>query len=235
LLKTTFLVLVLLVRQGPAMAQLSLGIEGGLDRNHLITGSGYRANTLSKSVDGAVWGMQADYRFPSSFSIAAGLAVLAKNASVERDGYYQGIYQAGYNEYIQLPLMAGYSATRGKMRFAAYGGGFVAYWITGRIKGTIPNIGNLYPPPGIPYTGLLQDMRSWSYDQKYAFSSTDRRVGFGFAARVSIDYRIDRKVGIFLAACFYDAWTDQQKKYAMDQQTRLNETYALTAGCRVEL
>ena len=175
----------------PASAQLYLGVEGGWNRNYLTTGNASQSFTYYRVRDGWSAGVPVLYQFNDWFAVQAEPSYIQKNYRIERTGYFTGIYQQNTNAYIQLPLMAQFSFGSKELRGFVNLGGYGAYWMSGRVKGTEPNILNVVDTafmtvkPG----SLLGENNPYSYNEKYTFNSTrDRRLELGAIAGLGVSY-----------------------------------------------
>jgi Outer membrane protein beta-barrel domain len=221
--------------QVPAKPHLSLGIASGIVRNYLLTNPAYRLQTKYQGANGFIGGLQINYRFSTLFSLLSEPSYVGKNYRIVRTGYYQGVFQSFHNHYIQLPVMAGFAWEMGKIQIQLNAGGYMAYWISGRMKGAIPNIGNLTSAQDTAYTNVFQEFRPWSYDQKYQFSDRDNRMEIGFVTGFSMIYTLQQRYHFSLSARFYNSLTGLQRNYSLNQQNGVNETFAIVTGCAIEI
>jgi hypothetical protein len=230
--------LVLLLLAKPVSAQLYLGLEGGWNRNYLTTSNASQAFTYYKDRDGFSAGIPVLYQFTDWLAVEADPSFIQKNYRIERTGYFTGIYQQNTNGYIQLPLMAQFSFGGKAMRGYVDVGGYAAYWISGRVKGTEPDILNVVDTaymtvnPG-SFFGVNS---SYSYNEKYVFDGVkDRRLELGAIAALGVSYECRMRYRFFVEGRYLRSLTDQQKNYETNQTPRYNDTYGVSAGCLFRL
>jgi hypothetical protein len=222
----------------PLKAQLYVGVEGGWNRNYLTTSNNSQYFTEYKSQAGFSAGIPVLYRFTDWLAVQADPSYLQKNYKIERTGFFTGIYQRNTNGYLQLPLMAQFSFGGKELRGFVNLGGYAAYWMSGRVKGTEPNILN---PVDTAFTtvnagSLLGENYSYSYDEKYTFNNTrDRRLELGAIAGLGVSYEWKATYLFFVEGRYTRSLTDQQKQYETNQTPRYNDTFGLSAGCLLQL
>ena len=211
-------------------AQLSIGVEGGYDKNYLITNNANRAFTNYKPLSSFSVGIPIQYKLADWFAIAVDPSFVQKNYLQERSAYFAGVYQNNYNSYIQLPLMGhfmfGGKRLKGFLNAGIYGG----YWTTGKVKGVMPNI--LDNVDNVTSTSSVYNYNNpYSYDEKYRFDSRkDNRFEMGWVAGLGISYEVTKKIGVFAESRLLYGFTDQQKNYEINQVPRYNTTYGINAG-----
>jgi outer membrane protein with beta-barrel domain len=209
-------------------AQFAIGIEGGYTANN------FKRNITSpltekRSVPGYTASVTIQYTPHRLFALQTGAQLMQKNYELKRTGPMTGTRQAFYNTYVQIPVtgqvQAHYKKITGYYKLGAYG----AYWISGRCKGTIPNIINSYSTVD---NGVITDNFTLSsYNEKYTFQTPkDRRFEFGLVTGAGLLYRITDRLQVSAGANYYHSLTDQQKRYSQDHSPGYNRTICITAG-----
>jgi hypothetical protein len=211
-------------------AQLYLGVEGGANRNYLITNTSDKPFFTYEPLYGYSVGIPIRYEFPSLSwfgGIQAVPSYVQKNYRMQRTGYYSPMYEQYNNNYIELPIMA-------QLRFGGhlkkeqslYGllniGGFGGYWMSGHVKGRA-----LSP----------MDLTNYQeFDDTYTFSSEkDNRFEFGAVAGLGIQYIANKSYSFSIETRYTPTLTDQQKAYSQNQTPRYNDTYSILAGIQYYL
>ena len=216
-------------------SQLSVGVEGGYNKNYLYTNTSNRDFTDYKPASGFSIGVPIKYTIAPWFAELASPNFTQKNYSQLRSSFFDGVYQTNTNTYIQLPLMGhfmfGGEKLKGFLNLGMYGG----YWAGARVKGNIPNI--LNPVDTVTATGNFSNIsKYYSYNEKYSFDSRkDNRVEFGWLAGIGLSYQLIKKYEVFVEGRYYQSLTDQQKNYMTNQVPRYNQTYGVSTGVMINL
>lgn len=218
-----------------ASAQLSVGIEGGYNNNYIVTNNANRAFTNYQSLNGFSAGIPIQYKITDWFSIATDPSFVQKNYSQQRSAFFVGVYQENHNNYIQLPLMGhfmfGGKKLKGFLNVGLYGG----CWITGTVKGVMPNILDITATQ-TPGSSIYNYQNPYSYNQKYAFDNRkDNRFETGWVGGLGIAYDINNRYQVFTEGRLLYSFTDQQKKYMTNQIPRYNTTAEINAGIMIRL
>ncbi len=221
-----------------ARAQFSLGLELGTNKNQLYTNTSNLAFTQYKTGSGISVGIPVLYKIEDWFSIQATPSFMQKNYSVERTGYFQGVYQNSTNGYIQLPVMGQFSfggeQLRGFVNLGIYG----AYWASANVKGAQLNALNpvdtaYYTSPPASATG---ETNLYNYNEKYEFSTVkDNRMEFGWITGVGISYETQGGYRFYIEGRRTSSFTDQQKNYMTNQVPRYNDTYGISIGFMIDM
>lgn len=217
-------------------AQFSAGIEGGYNKNYLYTNTANRAFTTYNPSSGFSIGIPVQYTFSGWFSLMIDPNYSQKNYSLSRSDYYQGIYQINTNGYVQLPLithfMFGGERIKGFLNTGIYG----AYWASGKVKGTIPNILDMDSLNNSSGNSIYNTSKPATFNEKYQFDSRkDRRIDFGWLLGIGASYNLSEKYQLFIEGRYYQSILDQQKSYMVNQVPRYNQTYGISAGCMINL
>lgn len=216
-----------------SFAQFSVGLEGGYTRNYLQTNNANRDFTNYTPGNGFSIGIPVQYKLANWFAIAADPSYIQKNYLQQRSSFYSGTYQTSTNTYLQLPIMAhfmfGGERIQGFFNLGAYGG----YWLTGNVKGRMPNV--LNPVDSVTATNTFYYYSSpYSYNEKYTFDTRrDNRIEAGWVAGAGISYAITSKYSIFAEGRMMQSFTDMQKNYMVNQTPRYNNTYGANLGIMV--
>ena len=216
-----------------AHAQLAAGVQGGYNKNYLVTNNANRAFTNYRSHSGFTVGIPVQYRLNDWLAVAMEPALVQKNYSQVRSGFFTGIYKDVSNTYLQLPLMAqfrfGGKQLKGFVNTGAYG----AYWSASHISGAMPNI--LDPVDGGSGSSKYDYNRPYSYNEQSAFDKRrDKRLELGWITGLGISYRINKRYEVFSQGSILYSLTDQQKKYMINQVPRYNTTYSIQAGALMQ-
>ena len=211
-------------------AQFSVGIEGGYNKNYLVTNNANRAFTNYKPLSSFTVGIPLQYKIADWFAIAADPTFLQKNYLQERSAFFAGVYQNNYNSYVQLPVMAHFMFGGKRLKGFANAGVYGGYWMASTIKGVMPAI--LDNVDNNTSTSSIYDYNnSYSYNEKYSFDSRkDNRFEVGWVAGLGIGYDVTNKINVFAEGRLLYSFTDQQKKYETNQVPRYNTTYGANAG-----
>ena len=223
-----------------ANAQFYVGAEVGGNENYLITNVSNLISTEYVPINGFNIGVPVEYKVNDWFSLKSTPNFIQKNYQLQRTGFYQGVYQESKNGYLQIPVSAQFSfggrALKGYLNLGGYG----AYWASSHIKGDFANPLN-YPAYGTSntayYSVTVFDYETpYYYDEKYQFNSTkDNRFEFGVYAGLGISYQVAKNYKVFTEFKYYDALTDQQKNYELEQVPRYNETGSISVGFLYQL
>ena len=216
-----------------AVAQFSVGVEGGYTRNYLQSNNANRDFTNYHPGNSFAVGIPVQYKIANWFAIATDPSYVRKTYLQERSSFYAGTYQISTNGYLQLPVMGhfmfGGEKLKGFFNLGAYGG----YWLTGNVKGRIPNV--LNPTNDVTATNTLYYYSSpYSYNEKYTFDTRrDNRIEAGWIAGAGISYAVTSKYAVFAEGRMMQSITDMQKNYMLNQTPRYNQTYGANAGIMV--
>jgi hypothetical protein len=225
-----FILAVFIISALPAVAQLSVGVEGGFNKNYLITNNANRAFTNYKPLNGFTVGIPIQYKIADWFAIATDVEFLQKNYRQERSKFFEGVYQNNYNSYIQLPLMAHFMFGGKRLQGFTNAGMFGGYWASSRIKGELPAV--LNEVDNTTSTSSIYDyFNAYSYNENYSFDTRkDNRFEAGWIAGLGLSYNLNEHYQIFAEGRLLYSFTDQQKNYETNQVPRYNTTYGIKAG-----
>jgi hypothetical protein len=211
-------------------AQLYVGVEGGANRNYLITNTSDKPFFTYEPSYGYSFGLPVRYQFPklSWFGgIQATPSFVQKNYRMQRTGFYSPMYQDYQNSYLELPIMAQFRfGGHLKKEQSLYGilnlGGFGGYWMSGHVKGR-----TLSP----------MDLSNYQeFDEDYTFSAEkDNRIELGALAGLGFQYMPNKKYVFSIEARYTPTLTDQQNAYSENQTPRYNDTYGVFVGMQYKL
>ena len=213
---------------------MSVGVEGGYNKNYLVTNNANRAFTNYMPLSGFALGIPLKYKITDWFAIATDPTFVQKNYSQQRSAFFIGVYQQNYNSYVQLPLMGhfmfGGKQLKGFLNVGLYG----AWWLTGTVNGEMPNI--LDVTSQTSGSTIYDYQNPYSYNEKYAFDKRkDNRIEAGWIGGLGLAYDINSHYQVFTEGRLLYSFTDQQKKYMTNQVPRYNTTYGINAGIMVHL
>jgi len=216
-----------------SFAQWSVGLEGGYTRNYLQTNNANRDFTNYTPGNGFSVGVPVHYKLSNWFAIAAEPGYIQKNYLVQRSSFYAGTYQTSTNSYLQLPIMAHFMFGGEKIHGFFNIGGYGGYWLSGNVKGTIPNI--LNPVANVTATNTyLYSYNPYNYNEKYTFDThRDNRLEIGWIAGAGVSYALNDKYSLFAEGRMMQSITDMQKNYMVNQTPRYNNTYGANLGIMV--
>jgi Outer membrane protein beta-barrel domain len=223
------------ILQTQANGQFSIGFESGYNKNYLITNVSNLVSTQYNSLSGFSVGVPVVYQVADWFSLKAVPTFVQKNYQMQRTGFYQGVYQNNTNGYIQLPIMGQFSFGGDALRGFVDIGGYAGYWLTGHVKGTMPNILN---QPAYTNTSsnaqpnnVFDEFTPYNYNEKYTFNNTkDNRLELGVLAGAGLSYQLTDTYKLYGGATYYNSLTDLQKKYQTGLVPRYNTTYVFSLG-----
>lgn len=214
-----------------ASAQLSIGIEGGYNKNYLVTNNSNRAFTNYLPLNGFNLGIPVQYQLTDWFAVTADPTFIQKNYRQERSSFFTGVYQNSYNNYLQLPVTARVLFGGQKLKGFIDGGLYGGYWMSSKIKGVNSNILDLADDETASVSTIFDTQKPYRYDEKYTFDQTkDNRIEFGWIAGLGAGYDLTERYQIFGEAKLMYGFTDQQKNYMTNQVPRYNTTYGINIG-----
>jgi hypothetical protein len=218
-----------------AKGQLSLGAAAGVSDNFLNSNIANQPYSLNKSKFGCLLGTRIDYWLSGKFGLEAGPELIQKNHSIERTDSFFGVVENYVNTYLQVPVGVNWNFGNKNIRGFVGIGGYLGYWLAGRINGRIPDI--LDANDSIYRNGQgSESIRLISYNEKYVFDAQrDNRLEIGWFGSVGINFLYSQKWNIFVETRYYQSLSDQQKSYMINQVPRYNQTYSLFAGCNFML
>lgn len=231
--KPTLIAVFLFLISFSAYSQFSVGIEGGWNKNRLVTSTGYRSFAQYNKADGFAIGIPVRYQILDWLAVQSGVTFIQKNYEWRRTHYFEGVYQKSKNSYLQIPLLANVSFGGSKLRGFVNGGGYAGYWVSGKVKGLSFEP---YNTSDGPY-GVLGNYKTYNYDEKYEFSDErDRRIELGWILGGGVSYLLKGRYQLFAEYRYQYALTDQQKAYmTAGQIPRYNETGIVQVGCLVKI
>jgi opacity protein-like surface antigen len=215
-----------------ADAQLQLSVSGGVSVNRLQTDVSALSHTANRCKAGGMVSLGLVAPVGNFFAISTGVAVIQKNYSRERTGIYKGLYQSYRNNYLQTPLLARYTFHRGRWEAFGEAGMYVAYWLSGRVSGTIPDIYSIIDSVHADGT-VTETFRIRKFDEKYRIDPRrDHRVEFGWAAGLGIVCNVSSRYAICFQYSYFRCQTD---RYKAATNSAYNDTQSFILGGRFTL
>ena len=225
--KTILFLLLFFLNIFSSCAQTLCGIEAGMSSNSLNTNIKNRTSSVIKSVIGYEVGIPIQNKIKKWLFLQSTPSFIQKNYSINRTDSLQGVFDQHNNTYFQIPLLLNFIYGN-RLHFFANAGIYLGYWMMGRLKGETPNIFS------VTNAGAGQQIETFqltAYNQKYNFNSKiDNRIEFGWVAAVGLKYTFKKRIFIFLEYSYYQALTDQQKKYMINQIPQFNQTKTFSFG-----
>ena len=219
-----------------ASAQLSVGIEGGYNKNYLITNNSNRAFTNYVPLNGFNVGIPVQYQLADWFALSATPTYIQKNYRQERSAFFAGVYQENTNSYLQLPVTGRVLFGGERLKGFIDGGVYGAYWMSSKIKGVNANILDLTGDENTSVSSIFDFQKAYSYNEKYSFDDKkDNRYEFGWTAGLGVGYDILEQFHVFAEGKIFYSFTDQQKNYMTNQVPRYNTTYGINLGVMYHL
>ncbi len=213
-------------------AQLSVGIEGGYNKNYLVTNNANRAFTNYIPLSGFSLGIPLQYKIADWFAFSTDPTFVQKNYSQQRSAFFIGVYQQNYNSYVQLPVMGHFMFGGKQLKGFLNVGLFGAYWLTGTAKGEMPNI--LDVTNQTSGNTIYDYQNPYNYNEKYTFDNRrDNRIEAGWIGGLGLACDINTRYQVFAEGRLLYSFTDQQKKYMTNQVPRYNTTCGINAGIMV--
>jgi len=234
--------IVSLKKEESTNSKLSIGFEIGTNINYLITNVSDLNATEYSSLNGVNFGVPILYKANDWFAIKTTPSIIEKNYSMQRTGYYTGIYRDTKNTYLQLPIMSEFSFGEQKLKGFLDLGAYAGYWSSSQIKGAMPNILN-QPQYGTYINNsntlsstIFQDYNAYNYDEKYQFNPiVDNRIELGLIIGGGISYQVNDNGKLYIDTKYYYATSDQQNNYQQGLSPRYNETYSFSVGYLYQL
>ncbi len=219
-----------------ASAQLAIGIEGGYNKNYLVTNNSNRAFTNYVPMNGFNVAIPVQFQLADWFAVTADPTFIQKNYRQERSSFFEGVYQNNYNNYLQLPITGRLLFGGKKLKGFIDGGIYGGYWMSSKVKGVTSNILDPTGDENTSVSSIFDFQKPYSYNEKYTFDSKkDNRFEFGWIAGLGIGYGITERYQVFTEARLMYSFTDQQKNYQTNQVPRYNTTYGINLGVMYHL
>ena len=233
-----FLPLLLSVLTLASHAQFYIGLEGGVNKNQLLTNNANQAFTEYRKAGGFSAGIPVMYKINDWLAVQASPTYIQKYYTIARTGYFEGIYQNNHNAYIQLPVTGQFSFggenIKGYVNLGLYG----AYWASSTIQGAQLNALNPIDTAysSVTPTSIGGESNLYNYNEKYSFSTVkDNRLEFGWVAGIGASYETENGYRFFIEGRYQYSFTDQQKNYMINQVPRYNDTYGIHLGVMMDM
>lgn len=207
-----------------------LGLQAGASSNYLHTNISNRTSTTISSGTGYTIGLLVQQKVAKWLYVQASPNITSKNYSFDRIDSLAGIYTRYNNLYLQLPIVA--NIVYGKrLKVFADAGIYVAYWLSGREKGKIPNILSVTNSINTGTGQTTESFQLIAFNEKYPFNlQRDNRLEFGWVAGSGLQYQFKNHHAVFVRCSYYQSLTDQQKKYMLNQIPQYNQTFVFSIG-----
>ena len=220
-----FLFFLLILFTSALKAQTALGIEAGISSSYLNTNISNRAATSINYDIGYTINIPFQYKIKEWLYIETALGITQKNYTINRTDSFAGIYESFVNTYFQLPLLLKFVHGK-RFQWFVDAGAYYGYWLSGRVKGIVPNIYDITSSDNI---------QSTTYDEKYQFNSeTDNRTEFGWVGGLGAQYHVNKKYMLTGSCRYYQALTSQLKNYEVNEVPQYNEAFTFSVGCMVQ-
>lgn len=136
-------IMLLLAHATHSKAQtLYVGVESGINSNHLYTNASSRFFTDYKSLTGVNVAGTATLNINNWLALQLSPTFIQKNYKLTRSGYFNGQFQEFHNSYWQLPAIAQFSFGSSIVQGFLSVGVYSAYWLSATTKGKQPVMWN---------------------------------------------------------------------------------------------
>jgi opacity protein-like surface antigen len=207
-------------------AQTAIGLEGGVSSSYLNTNISNRASSIINYGAGYTFDLSYQYKIKHWLYIETAPGITQKNYFIDRTDSFAGIYEEFKNTYLQIPVMAKFLYGHHSFQAFADAGLYGGYWLSATVKGVIPNI--LSISQDAQGNGTIQQT---SYNEKYQINpETDNRLEFGWVAGAGVQYHFNHDYMLTASARYYQALTNQQKDYEVNQIPQYNQTFTFLIG-----
>jgi len=215
-----------------AAAQVQVIATGGVTINHFQMDVSRLSNTINRSKPGFATGVGVLAPVNNWLAISTGATILQKNYCLERTGIYEGLYQSFHNIYLQLPVAARFVLHKGRWEAFAEAGVYAAYWLSGRVSGTIPDV--YWITDSVHADGSVTERSQVrSFNEKYQFDGRrDQRLEFGWVGSVGAAFDLTHRCAIWLQ---YGYTRSQTSRYKSSTISAYNDTQSFALGGRITL
>lgn len=221
----------MLIFSNVCFSQLSVRVNAGCSYNHLITDIFNDKFTRNEDEIGYSVDSQIEYNITKIIGLEVGIGWIQKNYFFRRTDKYLGIFNDYTNNYLQIPITIPVRILeRKKCQVFLNNGIFVSYLISAKVVGIMPNAFNTTNQSDIDGQSI-QSFNLTTYSEYYQFNPIkDNRFEFGLQTGVGLQYNINKKIAFILDYRFYQSLTDIQKKYMINQVSKVNQTSILSIG-----
>ncbi|MDP1842114.1 MAG: outer membrane beta-barrel protein [Sediminibacterium sp.] len=211
-------------------SQVSIGFETIYCNNTLSENKIDLPYTLFKPGNSIGFGIPISIKIKSAFSLNSGLYYIPKNYMFKRIGTYAGVFFEFKNSYLKIPIMSSFSFAYRKINIICNGGIYGAYWIFSKSSGKIPNLLNNIDSVS-PDGRIRNYVNLESFNEKYSFKKNkDNRYEWGASIGIKLSYKVNKNEKIYCSTIYDYSFSDQQKKYMINQSARLNRTILFSIG-----
>jgi hypothetical protein len=208
------------------LAQIAIGLEGGLTSNTWHTDISNRPTTDLTAGLGFTIGAPFRYKVRSWLYLTAIPGLVQKGYSINRTDSLTGEYEHHTNTYIQLPFGISLVCGSQRLQLGLGAGPYAGYWLSGRIKGRTADIFSANNN-----NGQTSDVfQLSSYDQQYSFlSQRDNRWEAGWWLGPEMQYRLTGAFRLTADARYYQSLTSQEKAQS-NPISAYNQTWTFSIG-----
>jgi hypothetical protein len=213
-----------------AFSQKTIDVFGGITNNYLQTNYPERPFTQVISKSGFNMGATIQHELNRYAEIGSGMIALQKNYTIRRTGDYEGAYESFIRTYIQVPVFIRLKKEFKKIAVNLDAGPYGAWWISGKLKGNLPDIF------ATANNGNGETIPLRPYSETYGFSSEkDRRFEWGGLIATGASYRITKGCSVLINLAYYHALTGDQKNYSINLAQNYNRTISICVGTKFSL
>jgi hypothetical protein len=207
------------------------GIEGGATYNHLNTNVSKQAFSVNRNGIGYSVDVLLKLRLNKHLSLNMNPGILQKNYTLKRTDEFKGIFSKYSNTYLQIPLTAEIllSKMANNIRLFLEVGLFASYWLRSHVSGKVPAIFSATDRTD-DNGNAIENFQLSYYDQEYVFQRKDNRIQLGWACGVNAQYAQNKKNKFVMSLKYFQAVTDEQKHYSINQIQRHHQTMSFSIG-----
>jgi len=230
-LRKTSLLLLFIITAAELKAQSSIGLETGLSAGYLNTNIANRESSEITYRLGYSIAVPFEYKLNKWLSVETAPGILQKNYSISRTDSLAGAYTSFINTYLQVPVIAkAILFHKKKLTFFANAGFYYGYWLAAKQRGNEPDIFTATESNNSSGQ-TTSTIHYTSFDQKYTINEQiDNRSEWGWIAGAGVQKQINQQYMMYASVRVYEAFTQQQKNYMINQIPQYNETYTLSVG-----
>lgn len=204
-----------------AVSRWSVGLFGGLTKNHHVTNTLYATDMKYTDLDGFTAGATASWHLKGWLSLRADVAMVQKNYRLDRDNRHLPFaFTESTNNYLSVPVTAVFSLGR-TFRLCGIVGAYAGYWLSGHREGQ-----------SLSVTYLVTNNQEYThFDEDYTFNNVrDNRFDAGLVFGGALRCTLFKKLDLSAELRWYYGLTDMQKQYMTNLIPRYNTTRSLQFG-----
>ena len=205
--------------------QSLIGLKIIYSNNYLQTDISNRSETALRCGNGVGAGISFNSKLNNNLYVQSSFEAVTKSYHFERLGAYKGVFQNHSNTYLQVPVVLKYIVfKRNKWCLTLDGGFYSGFWISGKIKGSTPNIFHSTNDTAVINGSTTQYLQLESYSEKYKFNKErDRRIEIGGILGLALNYHLKKNV-LTASVNYCHSFTNQLKISSQTLSPRLNRT-----------